>query len=73
MTQASEVYGWQFTPSYFDVVVKTLQLNPDSSSTAPMGSLLAPVAIPMPSTTAGAGSYDLQRRSSPPPLVEGAL
>jgi hypothetical protein len=73
MTQASEVYGWQFTPSYFDVVVKTLQLNPDSSSTAPMGSLLAPVAVPMPSTTAGAGSYDLQRRSSPPPLVEGAL
>lgn len=73
MAQASLIYGWQFAPSYFDVVVETLKNNPAPSNDAPMEDRLAPVAVPMPSTTGGAGVYDLKRISAPPPLVEGAL
>ena len=70
MAQASLIYGWQFTPSYYDVVADTLRLEPDGSPTAPMESRLAPVALPMPPSSV---AYNLEKESPPPPLVEGAL
>ena len=64
MLEAKDIYGWQFTPSYYDVVAQTL------STTSQGEGLAAPIAVPIPSAMV---DYNLGKESAPPPLVEGAL
>jgi len=65
---ASLIYGWQFDPSYYEVVRDTLATNVSLSDN--LAERLAPIALPTP---VSAVPYQLDKASPPPPLVEGAL
>ena len=64
MLQAKDIYGWQFSPSYFEIVTSTLkQAIGKQGALAPVAQPAAPAVVP----------YNLGKQSPPPPLVEGAL
>ncbi len=64
MLQAKDIYGWQFSPSYFEIVTSTLkQAIGKQGALAPVAQPAAPAVVP----------YNMGKESPPPPLVEGAL
>ena len=64
MLEAKDIYGWQFVPSYYEIVAQTLATTSKGEGSS------APVALPIPSAMV---DYNLGKESAPPPLVEGAL